>query len=128
MKRDGYMMTFEDQKEKSLAMLSQRGLTPSISAPLLFRLLWAIGIKLPPPHFMGFATLSVIWGVWFAVAWGAIMRMAVWSRQDLTMLQAAGSAVAVGALFGLSLGAVYARGRKKYGLPTWASFLSGRND
>lgn len=103
-------------------MLSQHGLAPGTYAPLLFRLLWKIGVNVPPPHFMGFTKLAMIWGTWFAVVWGAIMWAFVWSRQDTNILLAAGSAIAAGTFFGVSLAAVYARHRKKYGLPTWESF------
>lgn len=71
---------------------------------------------------MGFTKLSMTWGTWFAVVWGAIMWMSVWSRQDTKILLAVGSAIAAGTFFGLSLAAFYARDRKKYGLPTWESF------
>lgn len=115
------LMTTQTKRALSLTLLAQRGIARGSYAPLLFRLLWKFGVDIPPPHFIGFAKLAVIWGAWFALAWGAFMWFAVWSRQGTLPPQAAAIAIGAGAFFGLCLSAIYARDRKKHALPRWES-------
>lgn len=43
-----------------IAELGQEGVGPYTVAPPLFRLLWALGLEVPPPLFLGFFPLSVL--------------------------------------------------------------------
>jgi hypothetical protein len=59
-------MHFRAQLDRSLAMLSARGLSRHHTEPLLFRLLWKLGIRVRPPHFLGFAHIALVFGTWFS--------------------------------------------------------------
>ena len=116
-------MTFETQRDKALAVLAESGIWPSNYAPLLLKLLWKLGLKVPPPHFVRFWHVAVVYGVWFACTWGLLMWCALWMRQGMPIAVAITSAGCAGALFGISMAAYYAYGRRKYRLPTWASLV-----
>jgi len=118
-------MEFQLQLHRSLAVLSQRGLPRHRYEPPLFRLLWKIGIQVPPPHYMGFAKVSVCFGAWFAVFWGSLMWLLMWSRQGRGLADDALAATVAGACFGLIMAWFYERDRRKFSLPAWESFGCG---
>jgi membrane associated rhomboid family serine protease len=118
-------MEFNTQLHRSLVILSQRGLPRHRYEPPLFRLLWKIGIQVPPPHYMGFAKVAVSFGAWFAVFWGSLMWLLMWSRQGRSLADDALAATVAGACFGLLMAWFYERDRRKFSLPAWESFGRG---
>lgn len=118
-------MEFQSQLHRSLALLSQRGLPRNRYEPPLFRLLWKIGVEVPPPHYMSFAKVAISYAVWFAVFWWGFMWVLVWSRQGRAMGDDVLVAVAAGAFFGLVMAWFYERDRRKLRLPAWESFARG---
>jgi hypothetical protein len=114
-------MDFSTQKERALVILAGKGIPRHTSEPALVRILWALGAKVPPPHFMKFSTLALMCGVWFATAWGAFMWVFVWSGRGASVYHVAGVAAGVGVFFGIFMAAYYSRGKTKYDLPTWDS-------
>ena len=112
-------MDFYLQRERALDLLESAGIGRGSYAPLLVRLLWRCGIKLKPPHFMGFGSALLLWGGYFSIAWGMFMWLLVWSRQGVGVRLALGAAVGAGLTFGLFLAAYYARQRRLHGLPGW---------
>jgi hypothetical protein len=114
-------MRFHQQKEQALHLLAQSGIGRRTYAPPLTRLLWRCGVRVPPPHFMGFGASTLLWGAWFALSWGALMWMMDWSHHHPDVRVALTSACIAGLLFGLFLAAFYAWQHKKHGLPRWES-------
>jgi hypothetical protein len=114
-------MHFRVQLDRSLAVLSARGLSRLHAAPLLFRLLWKLGVKVRPPHFLGFASTAIVYGGWFAGAWGVLMWVLVWSQQGIGIGGVALRAAGAGACFGLTMAWFYARERREFALPAWES-------
>jgi Family of unknown function (DUF6404) len=59
-------MDYHEKVEAHIAELSRRGINKHITAPPHFRLLWVLGLKVPPPLFlpflanMGIASLLVL--------------------------------------------------------------------
>jgi hypothetical protein len=119
-------MHFRAQLDRSLATLSARGLARRHAAPLLFRLLWTCGVRVRPPHFLGFAQIATVYGSWFACAWGLFMWVLVWSPQGLDWLAVLLRAGGAGAAFGLTMAWFYTRERREFKLPAWESF--GRDE
>ena len=119
------IMEFQAQLHRSLAVLSQRGLPRIRYEPPLFRLLWKIGVEVPPPHYMSFAKIAISYGGWFAAFWWSLMWMFVWSRQGRAMDDDVLGAVVAGAIFGLIMAWFYERDRRKLCLPAWESFGKG---
>jgi hypothetical protein len=114
-------MHFRVQLDRSLAVLSERGLARHHAAPLLFRLLWKLGIHVRPPHFLGFAHIAVVYGTWFAGAWGVFMWTLVWSQQGVGVAGVALRAGIAGACFGVMMAWFYTRERREFALPAWES-------
>jgi hypothetical protein len=118
---DRMTMRFHEQNEQALHLLAQTGIGRNTYAPPLMRLLWRCGVQLRPPHFMGFGAAALLWGAWFALAWGGMMWMMDWSRHPVDVRLALASACGAGLFFGLTLAAFYAHQRRKHGLPRWES-------
>ena len=115
------MSEFEARREAALKLLKESGIRESNYCPPLLRLLWRFGFQVPPPHFASFASVAAFAGVFFAVAWGTIVWFVMWRSAATPPMVAVFGAAAAGTLFGLSMGAYYAYGRKKHGLPAWSS-------
>jgi membrane associated rhomboid family serine protease len=112
-------MHFRCQLDRSLALLSSRGVSRRHAAPLLFRLLWRLGLRIRPPHFLGFTGVAVLYGTWFTSAWGVFMWMLVWSELGKSIVDVALRAAAAGACFGLMIAWLYARERREFAVPDW---------
>ena len=122
-------MTFHEKTDTLIKDLQKRGESPYTTAPPLFRLLWAIGLQVPPPLFLGFVTLTVANGVFFGVLWGVLMWVLIWHGGSPEVVIAASAAA--GVLFGLAM-AGYCRWKAaKLGLPPWKEYpknLSAESD
>ena len=113
-------MSFEQKLTAALGLLASTGIWRSNYAPPLYRLLWKLGAKTPPPHFLSFTANVVLAGVGFGVFWGLAMWLTVWSHHGLSRLAAA--ALFAGLLFGLWMAAYYRYGARKYNIPLWRDF------
>ena len=96
-------MTHQDKVDHLIEELGQQGIGPYTVAPPLFRLLWRLGLEVPPPFFLGFRQLTLLLGISFGVLWGAIMWLWVWRELGLVGSLAVGvpSTVLAGLLFGV---------------------------
>ena len=61
---------FEQKLDAALALLASTGIYRSNYAPPLYRFLWWLGVKVPPPHFRSFAANFAITGSYFAIISG----------------------------------------------------------
>jgi hypothetical protein len=96
--------------------------------PSAVKLLWRMGWNVPPPHFVGFARLATVSGLYFAVAWGLLMwllGLVLHPMSASSLLVLAAASLGAGFLFGLSMAGYYAYGRKKYRLPPWEHLGEG---
>ena len=114
-------MDFQTQKDRALTVLSRHGLARHSAAPPLLLLLWRLGMQVPPPNFMGFGAITLSFGAWFGVIWGAVMWLAVWSRNGTSPLGAAVWAAGAGLCYGLTMAFICSRQRRKHDLPPWES-------
>jgi hypothetical protein len=113
-------MTYPSKLSSALAMLAATGIGRGSYEPPLYRLLWRVGLFLPPPHFASFGFNFVFNAAWFATLWGAIMWLLLWSQLGGSGVVATITAVAAGVLFGLTMAAYYRYGARKHGLPLWS--------
>jgi Family of unknown function (DUF6404) len=113
-------MNYPSKLSSALAMLAATGLSRSSYEPPLYRLLWRVGLFLPPPHFASFGFNFVFSAAWFGAVWGAIMWLLIWSQQGGSGVAAAIAAVAAGVLFGLIMAAYYRYSARKHKLPPWS--------
>jgi asparagine N-glycosylation enzyme membrane subunit Stt3 len=111
--------------EKVAAMqrhLVPQGLSPYTLAPPAWRALWALGLQVPPPLFLGFVPLALGAGAVFAVGWGLLMWLMAWWREGLGPLGALVAALVAGALFGLFMAAYYRHQARRFALPAWHDY------
>ncbi|MBL0854129.1 hypothetical protein IB694_04772 [Escherichia coli] len=55
-------MTFEQKKARAIALMDSKKMWRSNYAPPLLRILWRLGIRLPPLPFMPFWQVTVLMG------------------------------------------------------------------
>jgi len=116
-------MHFEKKLAAALTLLASTGMWRSIYAPLLLRVLWRVGLRVPPPHFRGFATNFVLATSSLGSAWVLAMWIVVWSRQGVHLpWSAIRAAAASSGLFGLLMAGYYGYGAQKHGIPRWSRF------
>ena len=113
-------MTYSSRLQAALDLVATTGIRESNYAPPMRRLLWRLGVNVPPPHFAGFLYNAAITGGWFAIAWGLVMWLAIWSKQGMSVHSAVGVAAVGGLLFGLAMAQYYRFGARKHRLPRWA--------
>lgn len=107
-------MTFEDKRRRALAMLKRKGVGGWTAAPPACRLLWRLGVRVPPPHFASTAVNAAVLTVMIlpitlvvftlnASPWGE----ALWELASGTVLAGVGAALA------------YRKEAEQHGLPSW---------
>ncbi len=115
-------MNHEEKTEYLLKDLGQRGIGKYTIAPPLYRLLWSLGIKVKPPHFAGFWSLTIIMGMFFGIFWGVFMWLFLWQGQGMPVaIMIAGSAIA-GLGFGLTIACYYRWRSRKLALSPWEDY------
>ena len=121
-------MNDSPQRLAAFQLLDKAGVWKSNYAPPIFRLLWRIGLNLPPPHFMSIASSAALTGTFFGVFWGIFMYRFAATTGDVKPSALLFSALCAGVLFGASMAAYYAFGRRKYKLPKWSSLPQANLD
>ena len=114
--------------DRALAELHARGVGAWTAAPPAFRLLWRLGLFVPPPHFLGYWSLSLCIGLLYGVLIFPVCLWAVFYEPltisgDAKLLAFAFLVAAGGGLFfGLAM-ALYLRWRaSRLCLPSWKEF------
>lgn len=120
-------MSFKEKRRAAEAVLEAAGIKRSYYAPPLYRLMWVLGLNVPPPHFAGYVANALLTSVWFIIAVGVI-------RLGMEVLMAAlgGTTIAwqtvlhwwivflpVGVLFGPIFALYFAWSARKHRLPAW---------
>jgi hypothetical protein len=119
-------MRFEQKLAAALRLLASTGMWRSEYAPPLHRLLWKLGAKTPPPHFLSFMVNFISAGVWFCVFCGLAMWLTGSSHHGLSRLAAA--ALFAGVFFGVCMAAYYRYGARKHRIPLWRDFHPSDDD
>ena len=116
-------MTFREKLDAALADLADRGVKPADAAPLVYHLLWAVGVKaLPPLYQTAAGKLAVFTPVlWAAIAGpvGLILFVAAGARSGLV---GAAYALLPAAVYAAVVTAIYRHKARKLGLPRWDEF------
>ena len=115
-------MTHSEKLEQMQKHLAEIGVSPSTAAPPIWKLLWRLGIDIPPPLFMGFWSSAAFMGTFFGVFWGILMWLILWSRQDMPISLALAAPAFAGVLFGLCMAAYFRHLAHKHKLPSWAAY------
>ena len=83
---------------------------------------WGLGLKIPPPHFMGFIPVALFTGSLFGTLWSVAMWVLWWRYLGWGWLFTASAGVAGGVLFGSCLAAYYRHSAVKNELPSWERY------
>ena len=116
-------MTQSSKLDRYVQQMADAGVGKSTAFPPLWRLLWRIGIQAPPPIFLGFFPLALIFGGSFGVIFSGV----TWLFQDFGLMRQPLMSPPLFALFagipyGLAM-AYYHRGlAKQHNLGSWAAF------
>jgi hypothetical protein len=111
--------THRQKVERLVADLRKQGVSRHTVAPPLFRLLWALGLAVPPPLFLGPVTLTLLMGGFFGAVWGALMWLLLW---HLPLGRVVASAALAGLIFGLLMAAYYRWKAAQLRLPPWGRY------
>lgn len=114
-------MTFDEKKERALALMAEKKMWRCNYAPPFLRLLWRLGVQIPPPPFMSFWLNVLCFGGFFGTIWGLFMWFTTWKSECYSVLMALQTSLQVGLPFGLMM-ALYHYWRKRVNkLPDWDS-------
>ena len=112
-------MAFPHRRDAALRLMDAAGVPSGLSQPPLWRLLWRLGVKIPPPLFMRAWGRALLSGLSFAIFWGAAMWLLIWRAQAYSPLMAIGSALFAGLLVGAMTTVISLHKRRKLGRPPW---------
>lgn len=115
-------MSFDRSLDAYRDAMAARGVSPYTASPPLWRLLWAGGIALPPPPFLGFATLMLLSGTIYGLGMTLAFWMLGFDGPEKTFADAAGWGLIAGLVFGLAMAAYYRHLARQHRLGTWAQF------
>lgn len=118
-------MTHQEKLEEMYRHMSLLGISKSIAAPPAWRLLWCLGVAVPPPLFIPLVPCALATGSFFGLSWGLLMWALFWSRQGMPAAAMAASALVAGALFGLTMATYFRYLSRKHGLPKWSDYIGG---
>jgi len=122
-------MTHDEKIAYYLRDMRQKGVRSWTAAPPLYRLLWRLGIKVRPPLFASFRSLSVLYLCFFlllwwgqGISWGS-SHFWWWeggSHSISGLVASVVAAVSIGAI----MAAIIRRKARKLALPRWEDYPS----
>ncbi|WP_446471170.1 DUF6404 family protein [Xenorhabdus stockiae] len=114
-------MTFEQRKARAIAIMESKNMKRSYYAPPLFRLLWKMGLKIPPLPFTSFWQITLLAGSFFELGVWVTKWLLGWQYEETSLLAIIVSCIAGGLFFGVFT-AVSVRWTKTFhDLPDWDS-------
>lgn len=116
-------MTQSGKIESYKQHMAAKGVDEITAFPPAWHILWSLGIKIPPPLFLGFVPLALIAGGSF----GPLFALFAWlfgnrGFREMPASEALWIALITGALFGLTMAAYYRHLARKHGLGSWTAF------
>lgn len=112
-------MDFEERKQKALEIMASRKMWKSNYAPPMIRLLWRLGVKIPPLPFAPFWQVFGLMTGSFTFGFGLWMYLLVWRSQGMSPLSACENSLVDGVLFGLAMALFHLWRRRVNKLPDW---------
>jgi len=111
-------MAYPAKIQQALDVLAATGMGRSTYAPVLYRLLWSLGVPLRPPHFASFLSNTLVMGG----AYGVTFTGVTWLIDDhvRTAASLVGQCLFTGLAFGLIMAAWTRSRSRKHNLPDWS--------
>ncbi|WP_051249491.1 DUF6404 family protein [Inquilinus limosus] len=110
-------MSFQDRLARARALLETKGIRRG--APLLHRLLWRLGVAVPPPLFAPPLVNAAIMGLSFAVGYGILTWLMDGAPGGSAMPGRIIGSLLAGTAFGVMMAWLLRRTARKHGLPSW---------
>jgi hypothetical protein len=115
-------MTPLDKIHLAVEDLRARGVRHATAAPLVYRLLWRLGIAIPPPLYQSVLGTLVLHGFLFGVLLGTVLACA---DRRLAPYGAILFGTLGGVVYGTVMAANYRLRARRLGLSTWNEYLPG---
>ena len=109
---------FNKRLHAALNLLNEKGVKKYISSPLLYRGLWKLGIKIPPPLFSTFWNNFLVDAIFMSVFWGIWMTIIVWDS-GVGPIAKILSIIFVGIFIGYYKASLTKKLQREHHLPTW---------
>ncbi|QGY32702.1 DUF6404 family protein [Pantoea cypripedii] len=110
---------FIRKKTRAIDIMASKGMWSSNYAPPLHRLLWKLGVNIPPPPFTTFRSNMFIFSIMFGPAWGLMMWLILWKNAGNGLVSVLLTSVCAGLLFGFSMAAFHYWRKVVNKLPAW---------
>ncbi len=116
-------MTHSSKLDRYKRHMADRGVGDATAFPPAWHMLWSLGVKLPPPPFMGFASLALI----AAGLFGPLFGFFAWllgnrGVREMPISEGLWVALITGAVFGVIMAAYYRQLARKHRLGAWEAF------
>ena len=116
-------MTNSSKLESYKQYMAANGVAESTAFPPAWNLLWSMGVKVPPPPFLGFVPLVLISGSLF----GPLFGIGAWllgnrGVREMSVDKGLWVALITGVAFGLIMAAYYRHLARRHQLGSWAAF------
>jgi len=116
-------MTQLSKLESYKKYMASNGISEATAFPPAWVMLWSMGVKIPPPPFLGFVSLALIAGSLF----GPLFGFGAWllgnrGFREMPASEALWVALFTGAVFGLIMAAYYGHLARKHRLGSWTGF------
>ncbi|QYF95215.1 hypothetical protein KY495_08705 [Massilia sp. PAMC28688] len=103
--------------------MAANGVAESTAFPPAWQMLWSMGVKAPPPPFLGFVPLVLISGGFF----GPVFGIGAWllgnrGIREMPANEALWVALITGTAFGLIMATYYRHMARKHRLGSWSAF------
>jgi hypothetical protein len=116
-------MTDDRKIETYKELMAAKGIAMSTAAPPLWKLMWSLGINLPPPLYMGFIPLFLFAGSFFGIVFGAgVWVVRYMDSRPMSLHEVGGVAIITGIAFGFAIAWFTRRLARKHGLGAWSAF------
>lgn len=110
---------FKRKTNKAFALMVEKGLRKNHGVPWSYRLLWWMGLKVPPAVFNSFGANVLLLGLYFGFFYGLIMWFVTWHPDGMPPSKAIIMSSFAGLFYGVCMAAVFRNRRKAKGLPEW---------
>ena len=124
----GWLMNFQEKLKIALDKLSTTGIRRGSYAPPLYRGLWNVGVKVPPPHFSSFIFNALFIGSWAVFLIALSQWFPEWSRQGASLSSVIANSAAIGGSFGIIIALYYQYSARRHKLPLWENLVQNPNE
>ncbi len=112
------MTEFDRRRDIALTLLRKTSIGERNYLPPTFPILWRLGVKVPPPHFLGFFSLLLIMGLPFGLC-GLGIYMTEHGSNSFSVDVATAVFCVVTVFFGGGISFYYRSSARLHRLPDW---------